>query len=181
MQPYSKAPDFFFSFFWKGTKAPDFIITEAYSNGLKEQPSNSASIKHFRDKDQYKHPFLHSKLANAAQNMNWLIEYVKQTILQNNSRPCFYYTKRGECTKRASVLSTFDDSQEEKGKEERQELEEAPNRYPNPSRHWKPWSKNLTISVSSFESTQSPPPRTVQNGKRTMGMLLIKPIAREGD
>jgi len=29
MQPYSKAPDFFF-FFWKGTKAPDFIITEAY-------------------------------------------------------------------------------------------------------------------------------------------------------
>jgi hypothetical protein len=31
--------------------------------------------------------------------------------------------------------STFDDSQEEKRKEERQELEEAPNRYPNPSRH----------------------------------------------
>jgi hypothetical protein len=32
-------------------KASDFIITEAYSNGLKEQPSNSTSIQRFQEKN----------------------------------------------------------------------------------------------------------------------------------
>jgi hypothetical protein len=32
-------------------------------------------------------------------------------------------------------VSTFDDAEEEKRKEERQELDEAPNRCPNPRLH----------------------------------------------
>jgi hypothetical protein len=43
--------------------------------------------------------------------------------------------RREEWTDRASVLSTFDDAQEEKRKEKRQELDEAPNRCPNPRLH----------------------------------------------
>jgi len=43
--------------------------------------------------------------------------------------------RREEWTDRASVLSTFDDAQEEKREEERQELDEAPNRCPNPRLH----------------------------------------------
>lgn len=166
-------------------KQSDSIITEAYSNSLKKQPSISASIQRFKARKPVQASFYyHSKLASATQNMNWLIEFVKQR--QNRMKPSSktipihtFITQKGRRMHRNSKR-TFDDSQEEKRKEERQELEEAPNRCPKPRLHWQPWSKtshNLTAFLRSNQSR--PPPDCAKREENNVDARSLNPKRQE--
>lgn len=117
-----------------------------------EQMRHNSTVHNYRDTAMWSSPLILSWQYFLSTNKQ------KQPNKMNQYNQCF--------------LFTFDDPQEEKAKEERQELEEAPGRCPNPRRrlHRQPSAQSLPQRRSTLpnpitaKSTMSKPKISPGNG-----------------